>query len=114
MKYTSLVIALSLLLFGCSRRDAQLQKQVVGSWKTQGASVTSFDSRGTFKVSFPAHTNQLTQGTWFVKDGAIVITITKSTQIRSGITDRLKIVRVDSGQLLVVDEVNGHTNLLAR
>ena len=113
MKYTSLVIALSLVLFGCSRRDAQLRKEVLGNWKADSISC-AFDADGSFTQTFASHTNQPTQGTWIINDGAIVVTITNSSQVMSGIKDRLEIARVGDGQLVIIDTVNGHTNLLVR
>ena len=110
MKYTLLAIPLSLLLFGCNRHDAQLRKEVVGSWKGSSG-LCAFDSDGTFTTPVPGHTNQLAKGTWLIKDGVIVITITKPAQSTK---DRLKIVHVGDGQLSVVDEVNGNTYLLER
>jgi PBP1b-binding outer membrane lipoprotein LpoB len=86
MKFTLLVLTLCLFLAGCSRHDAQLQKSVTGTWTNEAIAV-SFLSDGTFTVrpSNPAHTN-VSQGSWLVKDGALVCTMTHSTDVSGGIT----------------------------
>jgi hypothetical protein len=112
MKCTPLFLTLCLFLVGCSRHDAQLQKSVTGTW-TNDVFTVSFVSDGTFTVmrSNPTHTN-ISQGSWLVKDGALVCTITHSSELSAGITDTIKIIRVGDSQLLIDD--HGHTNVLIR
>jgi hypothetical protein len=112
MKFTPIVLTLCLFMVGCSRHGAQLQKSITGTW-TNDAYTVSFVSDGAFTLRFsnPAHTN-ITQGSWLVKDGALVCTITYSAEVSAGITSAMKVIRVGDGQLLFED--HGHTNLLIR
>jgi len=75
--------------------------------------MASFESDGVFTVwsNKPGHTNSI-QGSWLVKDGAIVSTVTKSKEVAAGITSVMRLIRVGDGQLLI--EEHGHTNVLIR
>jgi hypothetical protein len=77
VKHPSLAIALSLLLFGCSRRDAQLQREVLGNWTRDSYFEMSLSPDGSF-VSRVTHTNKslIYQGTWKIQDGSMVSTLT--------------------------------------
>jgi len=112
MKFTPHILIACLFLVGCSRRDAQLQKSVTGIW-TNDAVTVSFIADGTFTLrpNNPAHTN-ISQGSWLIKDGALVCTFTKSTEVSVGFTTTMKINRVGDDQLSVED--SGHTSLLIR
>jgi hypothetical protein len=107
MKTSFTMVALSLVLFGCGRRDAQLQKEVVGNWTRDGYFQMSLSPDGSF-VSHWATTNMsLTyQGTWKIQDGSMVSTITNcmaegtTNYERVGSVDSFKIIRSDSTGLV--------------
>ena len=74
---------------------------------------------GSFSESI-GHSNALVtyQGTWFVKDGELVMTVTNAHGTGNhgaepvGSVDRCKIIHVDDHQFIC--EAGGHTNTLSR
>jgi len=107
MKYPSLVIALSLVLFGCGRRDTQLQKELVGSWVRDSYFEMSLSPDGSFVSRVTTTKYNLTyQGTWKIQDGSMVSTLTNGIAAgttnfeRVGSVDRYAIIRADSTHLV--------------
>jgi len=107
MKYPSVILGLSLLLVGCSRRDAQLQKEVVGSWARDSYFQMALSPDGSFVSHWTTTNSSLTyQGTWKIQAGMMISTLTNC--IASGTTnfervgslDSFTIVRADSTELV--------------
>jgi hypothetical protein len=107
MKTPFTIVALSLVLFGCGRRDAHLQKEVVGNWTRDSHFQMSLSPDGSF-VSHWTNTNKsLTyQGTWMIQEGSLVSTITNciadgyTNFERVGSVERWPVVRADSTDLV--------------
>jgi hypothetical protein len=96
------VIALSLVLFGCGRRDAQLQKDVVGSWMLGSNFQMTLSPDGSFISHWAATNNSVTyRGTWKIQEGKMVSTITNC--VADGFTDVEQVGSVDSYAILRVD-----------
>ena len=128
MKNTPIILALSLLLTACSRHDAELTKQIPGSWKHDGTSArdtstysssTIISPDGTF--SYARHWNEkpLTYtmaGTWKIRDGFMLVTITNRSDQdmggKLGEISKWRIIHLDDHQ--IVYEVLGVTNILDR
>lgn len=104
-----MIVALSLPLFGCSRSDANLQKEVVGTWAL--GSHTNFEMTlspdGSFVSQWTTTNKSLTYGgTWKIQNGSMFATITNC--IAKGYTnfegvgsvDRYEIIRADSTSLV--------------
>ena len=123
----TLILAASLLLTACSFRDAELSRQVAGTWKEGlrgGVIVTSTMSpNGGFSDSlsqsnFVALTSQ---GTWLVTNGELIITCTNgqgTTRTGQRFVDplswvhRYKIIHLDAHRL--IGERDGNTNFWSR
>ena len=107
MKYPSLILGLSLLLVGCNRQDAQLQKKVIGSWARDTYFQMTLSPDGSF-VSHWTTTNASPtyKGTWKVQAGTMISTITNciangTTNFeRVGSVDSFTIVRANSKELV--------------
>ena len=107
MKTPFIIATLCLLLFGCGRGDAQLQKEVTGDWTRGSYFQMSLSPDGSF-VSRWAITNvNLTyQGTWKIEGGSMVSTITNciaegtTNYERVGSVEHWAIIRVDSTGLV--------------
>jgi hypothetical protein len=129
MKYTIPILGLSLFLTACSSYDAQLGRQIAGTWTRpmSGSSPTepavftrTISSDGNFTTSIGRRSALVTyQGTWQVRDGELVMTVTNAQgmgQHRAGSPvgsiDRIKIIHVDDHQWIYESE--GHTNILTR
>jgi hypothetical protein len=120
------VIFSSLLVTACDNRDAKLRKEIAGAWTHEDsdssgvmilASDSSFKSKWTLAFSNTAR-EWTCEGTWIVKDGFLVATITNSTAKNSthtepvGSIDRLKIIAFDGHHLGL--DVGSQTNLFER
>src|SRR5271154_3278972 len=57
MKNIVTILTLSLLLTACSRQDAKLSKQIVGTWQSKGAGTLSFKSDASFLFKVRTTTN---------------------------------------------------------
>ena len=87
--------------------DAKLGQQISGTWKNHSGLFTRvFSSDGSFSTII-GHPNALVtyQGTWLVKDGELVMTLTNAQGTGShqagssvGDIDRIRIVQVDEHQ----------------
>ena len=126
MRLTRTFILLGLLLTGCRSHDAILSQQVLGTWTGGAFSWTerplysrTFSPDGSFTTSI-GHSNALVtyQGTWLVKDQALVMTVTNAQGTGNhkagpaGGVDIVKIIQVDDHQFIY--EAGGHTNTLNR
>lgn len=107
VKTTLPIVGLSLLLIGCGRSDAHLQKEVVGSWARDSQFKMTLSPDGSF-VSHWATTNKnLTyQGTWNVQNGNMICTVTNCISqgwtnfARVGSVESYAIIRADSTGLV--------------
>jgi len=112
MKHTIVFIFLGLLLTGCGRHDAELQKKMAGSWSGGVFFKMTLAPDGSY-VSEWAHTNGLTyltyQGTWAVRDGQLISTLTNciaqdTTNFEAvGSVHRFKIVQADDSSLVYAE-----------
>jgi len=107
LKTSFTIVALSLVLFGCGRRDAQLQKEIVGNWTLDGYFQMSLSPDGRFVSHWTTTNTSVTyQGTWKIQRGSMVSTLTNciadgtTNYERVGSVDGYKIIRVDSTGLV--------------
>jgi hypothetical protein len=119
-----LLFTLLLVVVGCShRRDAEVRKNLPGTWRLDLAFTNDWGSQSTFAVDengdficqtvspSGVHTAELS-GTFQVKDGFLIETITNTTQ--PGISKRLpfvsraQIISADDHRLVILNE--GTTN----
>jgi hypothetical protein len=107
MKTAFTIVTLSLVMFGCGRRDAQLQKEVVGDWTRDGYFEMSLSPDGSFVSHWTTTNKNLTyQGTWKIQDGSVVSTITNciaegtTNYERVGSVERWAVIRADSTGLV--------------
>jgi len=112
MKTAFTLIALSMFMFGCGRPgEAQLKKEVVGSWTRDGDFQMTISPDGSF-VSHWATTNRTLdyQGTWMIQNGKMVATATNciargwTNFERVGTVERYAIIRVDANELVYSNE----------
>jgi len=87
MKLIFSFIILCLLLTACGRSDAKLQRLVTGIWVVETGnniqSVNSIKPDGAYAAKVTGFTNGsvvMIEGTFRVKNGALVETVTKSSQ----------------------------------
>jgi hypothetical protein len=127
MKYTFAILVLGLLSTACNRPDADLARQVTGTWNQeahQGTEThyitTVYGPKGDFIVTTRAadYTNDMS-GTWRVQDGVVLMTVTNASHgnLRYiGQVLKCRIDRVDSHQLDYqnIYERVGQTNTLNR
>jgi hypothetical protein len=116
MKYTFTFIALTLLLAGCSRRDAKLSHQIAGAWQV-GPARYSFSSDGSFSTADSRGTNgtSVYSGTWQIQDGLLTMVLTNTSGPKAGIvgtTMRFQIVSVDAHHITY--NMGGHTATMNR
>src|SRR5665213_1309389 len=85
MKYTTIILALSLLLTACSRHDAEFIKQIPGTWKQELRSYTNtltIVPDGSFSFSRILTNSDFdftNTGTWLIRGGRIVMTATSQS-----------------------------------
>ena len=100
--------------------DAKLGRQITGTWTRGELYSETVSPDGSFSTSI-GHSNALVtyQGTWLVKDQALVMTVTNAQGTGShgaytpvGSVDSSKIIHVDDHQFIF--EVEGHTMTLTR
>jgi hypothetical protein len=110
MRFIVLFILLSGLVSGCSRRDAELHKQLLGTWKIFGQPDTmTFDSDGIFHTRFSGVISNTTvawaqDGSWGVKDGFLILSITNSTASNAPVA--VPVGRIDHCKIVVLDSQN--------
>ncbi|HEY1718687.1 MAG TPA: hypothetical protein VGH42_10415 [Verrucomicrobiae bacterium] len=79
-------IFLGLLLTGCGRSDAKIQRQLTGTWVEKGDSFRStraVSPSGNFDFEITGLTNGITvkeEGTLLAKDGDLIITVTNDSR----------------------------------
>ena len=123
MRFTLTFALLSLLLTGCSRRDAVLHKQLTGTWTQGDSGVLTVNSDGSFHSRWTKELTNTTkewiyEGEWEVRDGFFITTVTKSEAQNTtnyepvGIVDRFTVIKVDATNL--VTELGGKTNYFER
>jgi hypothetical protein len=122
-------LTLSLLLTACSRPDAKLGRQIAGTWTRQMGNwswtnpavfTRTISPDGSFSTTIGRSNALVTyQGTWLVRDGELVMTVTNAHGTGShgaaspvGSVDRCKIIHVDAHQFIY--ESGGLTNILSR
>jgi len=117
MKFTLPIFALILLLTGCSNTpsDAELRQKVQGTWMPYHDSrkTTEHKADGSFVFKFTLElTNEMTaEGTWQIKDGFMVTTITNASWPDAKLeVNRYKIVHIDDHEMILRHD--GATNLL--
>lgn len=119
-------VLLGMLLTGCGRRETTIQNQVAGTWFHDDSyyrcvmklvSDGSFHSRCT--TTFTNATYEWSyDGTWEVKDGVLISTITNSSTKNTdhfepvGTVDRVRIVEIDGSHLALA--IEDQTNLFVR
>ena len=114
MKYTPIILALSLLLTACSGPDAKLSRQITGSWihhDYRMQTVYIYAPNGSFTgvsttSDIPIHTNFVFAGTWRVQDRILILTYTKvpdENPSSVGAVLRYPIRQLDDHQLLAGD-----------
>jgi hypothetical protein len=128
MKYSLTILALSLLLMGCSR-DARLTKEIPGVWKQEVissqssdafASTTTISRDATFSYVRLWNERPITNtfaGTWKIRDGVMFMTLTNRSgpnpNIPAGVAPmQSRIIHLDDHQM--VEEIDGTTNILSR
>jgi hypothetical protein len=113
MKFTPIILALSLLLTGCSGPDAKFSRQIVGAWTHHdygGQTEYVYAPNGSFSgdttiTETQSRTNSFA-GTWRIQDGVLILTYTKVPEqslAPAGTVLRYKIRQVDDHQLLAGD-----------
>lgn len=79
-----IVTLLCLLLTGCNNRDAEMRAKITGNWPVRPSGSMTFLPDGSFHFtnSFVSSNGTLkwsSDGTWDVKDGFLITTMTNST-----------------------------------
>lgn len=96
------VLALSLLLAGCSKppSDAHIRRHIVGTWSPTSSHTVTIFPNGSLKVLHPDAT---LEGTWTVDDGFVTETITNITGSLPGVivgqTARYEVLRINEFEL---------------
>jgi hypothetical protein len=101
MKYTLIIVALSLLTTACGRQDAKLSKQIVGTWSSSRQhSTETYASDGSFLtlVQMQYKTN-IYAGTWQITGGIMVETYTNAPFHLAGQTFQFRIHSLDDHEL---------------
>lgn len=114
MKHRSLALLVSLaILPGCSQsHDATLRKQVLGNWHNDitggGKSASTYSPDGTFKchVVFASGNAMDMSGTYEIKDGYLVETVTSTTPPA---VLRFQIIHANDHELVVSKDGQTHT-----
>jgi hypothetical protein len=117
MKFTPIILALSLLLTACRRHDVKLEQQIAGTWTRDESGTLTFAPDGSFSIVSwkQSHTNSFA-GTWQISERVLIMTITNAPVIKGrslvGGVERYNIVHVDDHQFLY--EESGQTHTLSR
>jgi hypothetical protein len=118
MRIHSFIFTLALIATGCGHRDAKLRQQITGTWPIPPSGSIAFLADGTFHFtnSYVSTNTTLTwtsDGTWNVRDGFLITTVTNSmaentdAKPRVGEISRAKINFVDEHNLAYGDEKHG-------
>jgi hypothetical protein len=102
MKTSFMILAFSVVLFGCGRSDSQLQKKVVGNWVRDSYFTMRLFPDGSFASHWTSTNKSLTyQGTWKIQAGSMVSTITNC--IVEGYTNFKPVGTVESYAIVQAD-----------
>jgi len=123
MKYTPIILALSLLLTACSRHDTEFTKQIPGIWKQELSTYTNtltIVPDGSFSFSRiilnKSDFDFTNTGTWLIRGGRIVMTATNQSgahPLPLGDFFKAEIVHLDD-HTWVFKMDDGHTNSFTR
>jgi hypothetical protein len=107
MKYTPIILALSLLLTACSRHDAKLTKKISGTWNGDTNAVMAMSPDGGFSQTLYTDGRPIVfEGTWQVTNNFLNLTITNEIQkdgklnVPTHIVRRFEVVHVDDHQFV--------------
>jgi hypothetical protein len=106
MRFVLTILTLSLLLTACGRRDVKLGRQITGTWtNSSGRYIETISSNGSFALTIGTINDRVTyQGTWLIKDGEFVTTVTNEQVTGNykagpvGAVARIKILQVTDHQ----------------
>ena len=109
MRIQTFIFALALVAAGCDSRDAKLHRQVAGSWPVAPSGSMMFFPDGGFHFtnSFVVSNATLafsSDGTWDVRDGFLITTITNS--IASGTDEKPQVGKTSRGKITFIDAHN--------
>jgi hypothetical protein len=109
MRFHTFIFMLALIATGCDSRDTKLRRQIAGTWTVPPSGSMAFfvDGRFHFTNSFVSSNTVLAwsnDGTWEVRDGFLITTITNS--IASGTDEKPQIGRTSQGKINFIDEHN--------
>ena len=104
---SALLVPLLLLVGGCSRRDAELCDQIIGTWTNDDVFEVTLNPDDSFISKWTRPASKVTYlGTWRVQDGVVVSEITNAiaqgtTNLQVvGTVDRWVIIRADCTDLV--------------
>lgn len=113
------LIVFGLLLIGCNDRESSFRNRLVGTWAYRNKnykkySVVTFFSDGRVNSKWTLVSSNDTkewsyQGTWKVRDGILIFTVTNGSAKNStnlaaiGTVERYNIIKLDRDQLVIVD-----------
>jgi hypothetical protein len=129
MRVTLVFALFALLLTACRTSDGELRRQVVATWSKETPFswvdpiqfTDTISPDGRFSESFGHRSEPVTyQGTWKVRNGEFVLTITNALGTGNhqpdfaevGKVKRWRIIRVDDRQFIYT--ADGRTNLFTR
>jgi hypothetical protein len=99
MKFTPIIVGLSLLLTACSRQDAKFTKQITGTWIDSKRGTIVYSPDGSFTITKGTSTNVYWfTGLWQIQNGILTDTITNASNTNwpwMGQTLRYHIQRLD-------------------
>jgi major membrane immunogen (membrane-anchored lipoprotein) len=106
MRFVLTMLTLSLLLTACGRRDIKFGRQITGTWTNgSGRNIETISSNGSFALTIGTINDRVTyQGTWLIKDGEFVTTVTNAQVTGNykagpvGAVSRVKIVKLADHQ----------------
>jgi hypothetical protein len=109
MRIHTFIFALALLVAGCGGHDAKLRQQIAGTWPVPPSGSITFLSSGCFHftnsyVSTNATMTWTSDGTWEVRDGFLITTITNS--IASGTDEKAQVGQTSRSKINFIDEHN--------
>lgn len=109
-----LLLPLIFILTGCGRREATLQRKLVGTWElTNKSGVITMSADGSFLSQFTGRTQVwVYEGTWQIRDGVIVVTTKKSNSVPRSDVNLCRIIRADGHELIY--DLSGQTISLSR
>ena len=118
MKIHTFIFALALIGSGCDSKDSKLRQQVAGTWQVPPSGSMTFQIDGSYHftnalVSSNATMSWSGDGTWDVRDGFLITTVTNSLATNAdekpsvGVASRSKINLVDEHNLAYGDEKHG-------